>query len=214
MAGWVCFHTSQLMQNVTCAPGGELQKRRHGGGRLDHDPVALGGESAVTTRSGNPDAGHRKNTLHGSDEIDESAQIVRRHVEDRPSARLEEEFRIRMPVLHAVRHQEGRSRQDASDLTRRRRATLRGARPRPGTCRGAAEEAATGLRLVDQLAALLEVDREGLLRRRSACRAWSAASDTPKCALGTVRLTIRSMSFRASISSTVTASTPIRPAWA
>jgi hypothetical protein len=142
--------------------GGEVQKGLYVGGRLDRDPVAL----ARGIRRDDPlreaDARHGKDALHGPDQIDEGGKVVRPHVEDRAAARLEEELRVGMPVLHPVRHQERRSRQDPSDGAVIDELASQTPAPAEKGVRGAAEEKAAGLRLLDQDAAFLEIDREGL----------------------------------------------------
>ena len=70
-----------------------------------------------------------------------------------------------MPVLHAVRHQEGRSGEDSADrsiIDELAGEASAGAEEGVGR---AAEVKTAGLRLVHQLAALLEVDSEGLFRK-------------------------------------------------
>ena len=113
--GCPCFHTSQLMQNVTWAPEANSSSAMHVGRRLDRDPVALARGFRRDDALREADARHGQHALHGPDQVDEGGEVVRRHVEDRAAARLEEELRIGMPVLHPVRHQERRSRQDPSD---------------------------------------------------------------------------------------------------
>ena len=67
-------------------------------------------------------------------------------------------------MLHAVRHQEGGSRQDAADLAVVDELAREASAGAEEGVRRAAEMQAAGLRLVDQLAALLEIDGEGLFR--------------------------------------------------
>ena len=91
-------------------------QRHDAGRRLDRDAAALvrsfGGHHALAKSD-------RRLRLHVFDRAQQIAQgreIIRTHVEDRSAARLEEEARVRMPVLHAMRHQRTRAGQDGSDL--------------------------------------------------------------------------------------------------
>ena len=54
MAGWLCFHTSQLMQKVTCAPEANSSRAITWVAVSTGIRSPLRGDSAVTMRSGKP----------------------------------------------------------------------------------------------------------------------------------------------------------------
>ena len=149
MAGWLCFHTSQLMQKVTCAPEANSSSAITWVGVSTGSGRPLRGDSAVTMRSGKPMLDMAKTRCTGPIRLTRVLKIIGRHVEDRAAAGLEEEFRIGMPMLHAVRHQEGRSREDAADRAIIDELAGEASAGAEEGVRRAAEVKAAGLRLVD-----------------------------------------------------------------
>ena len=86
-----------------------------GGRRVDRDLFSLARlrqDRALLRRR----RGNRRHPAHRSDQLDQIGDIIRPDVEHRPGAGLEEEIRIRMPVLHAVSHHEARAAGDFSHL--------------------------------------------------------------------------------------------------
>src|SRR5215831_913710 len=84
----------------------EPNQSHHRRRRLDLDRMAVAWPTGGNDSLGK---GRRRARLHACDrsnEIDQGGEIIRRHVEDRSAARFEQKFRVWMPVLHPVRHQE------------------------------------------------------------------------------------------------------------
>ena len=65
------------------------------------------GRTAVTMRSANPFLAMAATRLDRAEQADQRGDVVGADIEDRAAARLEEERRVGMPVLHAVAHHMG-----------------------------------------------------------------------------------------------------------
>ena len=85
------------------------------GWRFDRNDLSL----AVTVAPDRPGregcGGERSHPPDWSDELNEIAEIVGAKIQNWPAACLEEKIRIRVPVLHAVVHDMGRSGDDVTD---------------------------------------------------------------------------------------------------
>src|SRR5690606_42000834 len=61
---------------------------------------ALGGDDALAARH----VGESREALDRAEQMHAVGDVIGTEIEDRPAARLEEEIRVRMPMLHAAAH--------------------------------------------------------------------------------------------------------------